>query len=354
MAIVSKPTVAFPEHLVHTADIEREMEVSGQGPYLDRVKGFEIGVEQRYFAAPLEVVAQKGKFEERNSIALPVMQSLAVRAGKDALDQAGLRPEDIDCLITSNSTTPSTPGLDVYLVNKLGLRPDVLRMPATQLGCVGGAHTLAWAARLADAMPTMRILVVLSEALSTVYQPHDNSLPGLLWRQLFGDSAGACVVSSSSGNGRNWLPHNACLMTDASWQYVVQGTMGTYELQFRADGTHFLSKAGAHKAVRKATTPLREWIDSITSTWEPEVVIGHPGGPAVLRNLAAGLGFTDDPEGILDTAWSSLKQDGNLGGVAVLRILALAAERKPAPGSDALLVAIGPGVTGAAIHGTMI
>ncbi|QEU96933.1 hypothetical protein CP970_43740 [Streptomyces kanamyceticus] len=83
---------------------------------------------------------------------------MATAAAHDAIKAAALGPADVDCIITSHSTTPATPGLDAHIVNELHLRPDVLRIPATQLGCVGGAHALAWATQLVDRMPGLRVL----------------------------------------------------------------------------------------------------------------------------------------------------------------------------------------------------
>ncbi|MFE7114076.1 PhlD [Streptomyces sp. NPDC057654] len=353
MAYVTKPSLVFPPYLVRTPEILQEMEASvlqeteasGKGPYLERVRGFELGVEERYFVAPLEVIAKPGTMEERNDIALTGMNRLAIQAADSALTQAGLAATDIDCIITSNSTTPKIPGLDVYLVNTLGLRPDVLRMPFTTLGCVGGAHTLSIAIQLADARPGMRALIVVGEALSAVYQPGDNSLTGLMYRQLFGDSAGACVVSSD--------PRGACLETHGSWQTVVPDTMNTYRLVSAANGQHFLSDYKAQKAITKLTPPLKQWLDDRAPGWTVHNIVGHPGGPAVLRYLAEGLGFPDDPDGLLVHAWDSLRRYGNLGGTSVLHILGMTADAPPHPDPETLIVAMGPGLSGAAVLGTL-
>ncbi|MFF8786787.1 hypothetical protein [Streptomyces sp. NPDC015125] len=358
VAYVSKPSFFYPkENRVSTLDIHREMKVSAsKSPYLERVLGMDVGVEERYFVAPLDVMATPGTLENRNVIALPVIKRLGVRACLDAMERAGLRPADIDCIIVSNSTLHALPGLDVYFQNELNLRPDIKRMPFTQLGCVGGAHTLDWASTLADAYPGMRILVVIPEALSTVYQVEDLELDDLLWRLLFGDSAAACIVSSPRTPNAP-PPRNSCLQTHGSWQYLVRGSMGTYELKTRSDGDHFLSKRGAQKAVRELEKPLWNWLRTAGPDWRPETVIAHTGGPAVLRNLAKVLGFPEEPDHPLNPlaqAWETLRRFGNLGGVSVLRTLLETAELSPRPGSETLLFAIGPGVTSAAVRGIML
>ncbi|MFD8546306.1 hypothetical protein [Streptomyces sp. NPDC059649] len=358
MAYATRPAVVFPEHRISTADILKETEASAQdSPYLERVLNMNTGVETRHFVAPLDVIAQSGSLEERNTVGLAGMQQLSTRAAIAALEHAGLEGQEIDVLMTSVTTVQSLPGEDVRLCNDpaVGLRPDIFRMPHTQLGCVGGAHILAQAARLADATG-MRILAVIPEALSTVYQPRDTSLTGLLWRQIFGDSASACVITPSAAvNARP--PRGACLEITDSWQYVVTGTMNTYELGLEADGAHFTSKAGAQKAVRNLKDPLWNWLATSEPDWRPETVIGHAGGPEVLRHMATMLGFPGDPhhpDNPLTEAWTSLRTRGNLGGGSVMHSLYLKAKSSPPSGSNTLLLAMGPGITGAAVKGVWL
>ncbi|WP_172385593.1 PhlD [Streptomyces sp. MNP-20] len=346
MAFVTRPSLVVPDHEISTSAIlddiigslPRDPELPS--PAAIRCWGRNLKVDTRRFVVPLEFVSQTGTVTERNNLALPVMYRMATTAAYDALKASHLDRTDIDCVITSHSTTPATPGLDVHLVNKLDLRPDVLRMPATQLGSVGGAHTLSWAARLVDATPGLRVLVVIGEALSTVYRREKNNPAGIVYRMLFGDGAGACIVSSD--------PRNACLEIGSSWQQVVPNTTDSYTLSVEPTGMHFTSEKWAPDGVNHLMGPLWQWLHRTDPDWTPEVVIAHPGGPRILDDATAGLGCS--PE-LLKHSWESLRTRGNLGGVAVLDILARTADSTPAHGSRTLLLGIGPGLTGAALEG---
>ncbi|ATM24579.1 hypothetical protein SMD44_p10080 (plasmid) [Streptomyces alboflavus] len=346
-AYVTRPSIVVPEHEIPTSDIVsdilRSLPPDPELPSPAAIKRWarNLKIDTRRFVTPLEFVAKTGTVTERNNYALPAMYHMATTAAHDALKAAGLDHTEVDCVITSHSTTPATPGLDVYLVNELELRPDVLRMPATQLGCVGGAHALAWAARLVDAMPGLRVLVVIGEALSTVYRREKNTSDGIIYRMLFGDGAGACIVSSDALG-------NTCLGIRGSWQQVVPNTMDSYKLDVEPTGLHFTSKKWAPNGINHLMGPLWEWLREADPAWTPEVVVAHPGGPPILEDAAKGLGCS--PE-LLKHSWESLRTRGNMGGVAVLDILARTAAAAPRHGSRTLLLGVGPGLTGAAVEG---
>lgn len=53
-----------------------------------------------------------------------------------------MTPPDIDMIITVSCTGFMIPSLDAHLINLMGFRPDVRRMPLTELGCAAGAMAL--------------------------------------------------------------------------------------------------------------------------------------------------------------------------------------------------------------------
>jgi len=61
------------------------------------------------------------------------------RAAEACLAKAGMVPADVDMIITVSCTGFMIPSLDAHLINLMGFRSDVRRLPLTELGCV---HTL--------------------------------------------------------------------------------------------------------------------------------------------------------------------------------------------------------------------
>src|SRR5205085_12673188 len=88
----------------------------------------------------------------------------AVALARDVAARALAGPhvaaQDTDLIITPSCTGIMIPSVDAYLVDALGLRADVRRLPITELGCVGGASALARADDFLRGFPEAHVLVV--------------------------------------------------------------------------------------------------------------------------------------------------------------------------------------------------
>ena len=94
------------------------------------------------------------------------------------------------------------PSLDAYLVDELGLRRDVRRLPITALGCAGGAAALARAHDFLLGFPAAHVLVIAVELPSLSFQRNDPSLANLVSTALFGDGAAAAVLAGGDAEPR--------------------------------------------------------------------------------------------------------------------------------------------------------
>ncbi|MFJ9346653.1 type III polyketide synthase [Streptomyces sp. NPDC101237] len=319
----------------------------GNGPAQEALarEGFAQQDVDRAIAA-LQAIPAPQTVQERTAPAWEAVQSYGERAARGALQAAGLDVSDVDCLITSHSTTPALPGLDVALSNRLSLRDDVLLLPATQWACIAGTRSLALAADLVAADPDRVVLVVISEALSTTYQPADDTLESLIVRLLFADTAVAAVVT---GRRRE----QSVLRLDAAWHHTVPDTQDLHRLDTRADGTHFVMDRRGPRAVQETVTAMWEWLrlrhQDDPGSWHPDVLLAHPGGTRVLEYMEQTMPDTW-PSGLLAHSRDSYTT-GNRGGAAVFDIMRRAHRAGQKPGSRTVLYAAAPGLSATALEG---
>ncbi len=102
----------------------------------------------------------------------------------------------------------AAPSIEALLVPRLGLRPDVKRVPVFGLGCVAGAAGIA---RLHDYLvghPDDVAVLLSVELCSLTVQRDDVSMPNIVASGLFGDGA-AAVVMVGDAQGRDDGPVRA-------------------------------------------------------------------------------------------------------------------------------------------------
>jgi alkylresorcinol/alkylpyrone synthase len=74
---------------------------------------------------------------------------LGREAAEKCLERAGLKADEIDLIITVSCTGFMIPSLGARLINLMGFRSNVRRMPFTELGCAARAmvHIVVMAQR---------------------------------------------------------------------------------------------------------------------------------------------------------------------------------------------------------------
>lgn len=298
------------------------------------------GVRTRHLALPLERYGDLGGFGPANDVFISVGLDLAERAVREALGSAGLQPHDVDIVLATSVTGVAAPSLDARLVGRLGLRPDVKRLPVFGLGCVAGA---AGVARLHDHLvghPDDVAVLVSVELCSLTVQHDDASTANLVASGLFGDGAAAVVLVGERRARALAAPGPDVVATRSRFYPDTERVMG-----WDVGGSGFrvvLAASVADVVERHLGDDVRDFLEERDlKTCDMARWVAHPGGPKVLQAMQRSL---DLPEGALDITWRSLAEVGNLSSASVLHVLAgTLAEPAPAEASYGLLLAMGPG-----------
>lgn len=301
------------------------------------------GVERRHLAIPLDAYLDLAGFGEANDTFIRVGLDLAQEAITGALATAGIDPAEIDLVMSTSVTGIAAPSLDALLVARLGLRPDVKRVPVFGLGCVAGAAGIA---RLHDYLvghPDDVAVLVSVELCSLTVQRDDASMPNIVASGLFGDGAAAVVMVGSRRAALMGLQGPRVV---ASRSRMYPDTTRTMGWDIGASGFRIVLSAGVPEVI---TQYLGDDVsgflaDHHLTTADIGTWVAHPGGPRVLEAMQAALDLHD---GQLDVTWRSLASTGNLSSASVLHVLRDTVEgrgvSRPEQGSAGMVMAMGPG-----------
>jgi alkylresorcinol/alkylpyrone synthase len=291
-------------------------------------------VRNRHAIFPIDYTVEPRPLSKTNNEYIEHAVKLGREAAEKCLERAGLKPEDIDMIITVSCTGFMIPSLDAHLINLMGFRSNVRRMPFTELGCAAGAMALGRAADFLKAQPGGNVLIIAVELPSLTFQRKDISQANLISSILFGDGAAAVVVSGRQTRGPKIL---------VSETYTFPDSLNAMGFDLRDSGFHILLAKDVPEMIGKQISGLVTGFLERNGRKQEDIKgwILHPGGARLLGNVEAELGLCK-----CDTqpSWDILANVGNLSSATILFILQEWLEKRPLnPGDYAMAAAFGPG-----------
>ncbi len=270
---------------------------------------------------------------------------LAERVAREALDQAGLAPEEITHVIGVSCTGFFAPGLDIELVKRLGLRADTQRAMIGFMGCYAAFNALRVAHGFCQSRPDARVLVVCAE-LCTLHFQVDDSIENAVVNALFSDGAAAAVLAArppEEVGGRLVYEDNHALLDDDSMDHM------SWDI---GDKGFLMGLSPRVPAVIARNLPA--YLDTLLcrnglELEDVEFWAIHPGGRAIVEKAQEVLALPD--EAVHDSL-EVLRLHGNMSSPTILFILKRFLDRHCAELAEGgaglgpgVAMAFGPGLT---------
>ncbi|POO52300.1 3-oxoacyl-ACP synthase [Agrobacterium rosae] len=308
---------ALPKRVMTNQDIEAIVETTDEW-IVQRT-----GIKQRYIAGEGETTSSLGE--------------LAARA---ALENAGIKPDEIDLIIVATSTPDNTfPATAVNIQNRLGITGGFAF--DVQAVCSGFVYAMATADLYIRGGMAKRVLVIGAETFSRILDWTDRTTC-----VLFGDGAGAVVLEAGEGEGktsdRGILTSN--LRSDGSHKdklYVdggpsTTGTVGHLRMEGREVFKHAVGMiTDVIEAAFEATGTTADDLD-----W----LVPHQANRRIIDGSAKKLGIPSEKVVI------TVDQHGNTSAASIPLALAVAAaDGRIKKGDLVMLEAMGGGFAWGAV-----
>lgn len=338
MASIVSVGTAVPPHLMpqemarHLAGEHFRGQIANVEKYLQVFKS--ALVDQRYFCVEPDWFGRDHSLADKNKLYLHWANKLAIAAIEKAVADSDIALADIDHFIFVSSSGIATPSLDVTVINELGMRPDVRRIPLFGLGCGGGAAGLALAGSLAGDSPDSVVLLVAVELNSLTFQRDDFAKSNFVAASLFGDGA-AAVLLRGGDSGPIAMVKSTTLLRPKThklmgWDFVDSGFRVVFSRRVPETIRDMMPEAVDNTLADAGIT-----TDDIAS------FIFHPGGTRILEAYEGELGRQPSD---FRASYAVLSQYGNMSSATVLFVLDDEIRNSPrASGDYGLLAAFGPG-----------
>ena len=329
---------AVPPFLIEQEDAKAigRRSFTGRAALFERLSGVfdNAGIRRRNLVAPLDWYQRHHGWAERNRVYLEAAEALFEEAALAAIAKAGLTPGAVDGVVTVSTTGIATPSLEARVGPRIGLRPNVRRVPIFGLGCAGGVSGLATAARLAAAEPGSNWLMVAIETCSISIRLDSDDPAAIVATALFGDGAAATVVRAGDGD--------ALAAISGSAEKLWPDTLGIMGWRVEDPGLGVVFDRAIPPFVERELAAALDGMCADLGVARADIdgLCCHPGGVKVIAAIETALEL---PQGTLNLEREVLHDHGNMSAPTVLFVL----ERLIAGGlpERTLMTAFGPGFT---------
>lgn len=281
--------------------------------------------------APFPSTAQRMQEYEQHA------SQLALQAVNDCLPEK-YPLQEITHLITMSCTGMYAPGLDIEMVEKLGLKRSVERTCINFMGCYAAFNALKAANAICKANPEAKVLIIGVE-LCTLHFQKSTANDDLVANAIFADGAAAVLLQANPPSGK---------------ALSLEGFYCDLEPDGKDDMAWHIKDFGFEMRLSSYVPQLlegkiKELIGRLLQNYhlqmsDIDLFAIHPGGRRILERIEHSLNL---PKKANVLAYEVLKQYGNMSSVTVLFVLKHLMNQMDWEQHDQriLSMAFGPGLT---------
>ncbi len=312
------------------------------------------GIDQRYTCIPDYLTAPPNfsfypnnwalepspSTHDRNQLYQTYAAKLAESAAADAIADSTFPHESITHLIVVSCTGFSAPGVDVHLIQQLGLRADIDRTMIGFMGCYAAFNGLKTAHAICQSNPKARVLLVCVE-LCTLHFQAENTIESVVINAIFGDGAAAAILSSESAAaaaGKLAYVDGYSLLVPDSLD-LMHWTIGNTGFLMGLSPKVPATIAEHLPGYLQTFLDRNDLTQSAIDFWAI-----HPGGRQIVDQVQNLLQLSDR---MVADSYAVLREYGNMSSTTILFILKrLLAQHQAGDGfGNGVAMAFGPGLT---------
>jgi len=278
----------LPEKVITNKDLSKIVDTSDEWIYS------RTGIRQRHICSDEECTSD-----------------LATAAAKKALDDAGLSIDDIDLLIVATITPDMPfPSTACIVQSKLGL--GQIAAFDVEAACSGFLYTLDMASAMLNSGRYRNAIVIGAEKLSSIIDWEDRTTC-----VLFGDGAGAAILSQSDESGTGIL--DSCLHADGKRPELLRMPGGGCQMPASTvtlqDRQHYLKMNGREIfkfAVRGMEQAAKEILERQKLTFKDiDHIIPHQANMRIIETIQERLEIPKDK------FYNNLQNYGNTSAASI-------------------------------------
>jgi predicted naringenin-chalcone synthase len=245
--------------------------------------------------------------------------------------------KEITHLVTVSCTGMTAPGLEMQIMEEMGLPNTIAKTAINFIGCYAAIHALKYADAVCNNDKKAEVLIVCTE-LCTLHFQKEKTIDNITSSLLFGDGCAAVLVTGDDSTpGLKINSFYSEVSSDGKkemrWELSSTGFLMTLsgqipdllEQRFNGVAENALKKAGMKKE------DITHWCI-------------HPGGKKILKAVEKSSGLTSED---LKYSYKILKEYGNMSSPTLLFVLKDILGEVKASGKKANILgaAFGPGLT---------